>query len=395
MGAAVLIAARAISIAGDLYFRVAAASEAARVGRSTLLAGLVLVAPGIAGLVVRSRLFARFEIRRAVGALVLADVLRALAFCFASFADAWPVTIAVAIASGAVQPAFDGAVAAVVPRLVRSPAELGPWNVRLRVATVLASALGLGAAVATSASVAQGALVEATTFVLSALLTAVFVGGAARPPETASDRVASGAVSLSIVPAGAVYVVAAAGLAIAAPTMVFASADLLGGTPLHVAYAMYQAAVLAGNLVGAVFLARRVSQEAGALAAAVAGISAPALLLFVGNGWVLLGTALVSAAFESALVVNLQARAQASLSSTQVARYFANLRAQLALVGAAGLAVNVAVAPYFSPPHLVGAAAAVGLLLGVARVGALARGQRFVQLDPARTTHLSPSRTSN
>jgi len=364
----VLVVGRALSTGGDVLLRVSLASAAAEASRSTLLAGLVIVAPAVGATMLRRILpRMRADLPSLARYGVAVELGRAAAFVGLSVSPSLWVGIPVIIASGALQGPFEGAFGAVFADVHRGTA-VRRVNVWLRM-SMLAAAL-LAAAIASRVAVGIGgaAFVDGLTFLASAASLLIAQRPAARPDTTVTAAVAGPVGTgghLASITNG--YTGAALGLALCAPSMVSLSAAALApwSVGTRPAYAIYSGVVAIGSVIGG---ALRVAWERplgrlGGLACVLGVCTAGLLALDRAPAWFLLLTG-ISALAEMVLVVEINARAQSELTAAQCADFLTRLRGRLAAVATLGLVVNVAWAARASPFAVAIGASAIGAVVG-------------------------------
>lgn len=365
--AAWLVLARAVSQAGDVLFRVVAASAAAEATHSTWLTGLVLVGPAIASLATGGRLFADPSPQRVLRLGVAIEIARAALFAIVALSPSWPVVVLVLVASGAVQPAFDGAYGAAFATLHQGGPSARRLNAILRVGTLVLCLAASLAAPSFAASLTKAASLDALSFLSSGI--ALFAASRAivtlPPPSEASAPEPPNDAAARASAIVAVYASAAVGLAIAAPSLVLASHDAMPALDTARAYACYTAAVQAGSLAGALWsLVDARSLRMRAVVSLGVAVGAQAAIA-VGNVAILfLVATAISALAETRLAVELGARVQ-SLPARACAELLLRFRGALAAIAAGGLVVNVLIAPHLPPSCVVALASGLGAALAL------------------------------
>ena len=378
---AALVLGRALSVAGDLAFRIVLVSAVADASRSTFLVGVVLVAPALGALAFRGRLGLAGRAPRALARRAFSiELTRALLFAAAGAVPRMGLLVAAAIVSGAMQAPFEGCFGALMGR-VHGGGSSRSANAWQRSAAVTAGLLSACLVGRRPLGIGTAALLDAATFCASAVAVAASAWWSGNGPlDDDHRRVPAPEAAVLAAPDGDLilmtrrYIAAVLSLAVAAPSMVLVAATLLQpwSLPTQIAYAVYSAAVSAGALAGGfvhVISPRKLSRRSATIAAA--GIAATALVLAVRSPAAFLSMTFASGFAEMVLVVDLQARAQSDLDPARCAEFLSRLRGWLAIVATVGLGLNVACAARTAPVTLV-ALGSLASALAVILVGTTA-----------------------
>lgn len=366
---AALAAGRTTSAWGDALVRVVLAASAYMQSRSTLVAGLVIVAPGIGGALSRGhlgRLVTSLGFRKLA---IRAELLRAVLFGVAAAVNRWPFTIVILAFAGALQPLLEAALSGLLSASPYSEQDRRAVTAILRSGYLIGAFAGAAMPVVFSFTPARAMIWNAASFVTSAVSFLCFREAEGFCEAGSETGNAAGNAGSRFAVDGMViaYAGAAVGLAIAAPSMPAISQIIFAGvgTQPTAAYGFYQVAILAGMIAGGYAWKWKRPGGYGALSCLLLGVSAPALIVLHPGLLSFSLLMVVSALCENVLVLEIQMTFQTLESPMHGALASARLRALLALISAGGLAVNYCLARLMPPIRLLCAASGIGAALGV------------------------------
>lgn len=378
---------------GDVLLRIVVLGLLADTTNSTFRIGLILAAPALGGWVARTLFpFARWGPRQLMRLGVLIELGRAIALGFLNITPSVDMAVSTLVLTGAVQGPFEGAFGVAMQR-AHGGADVRVANSWLRMGILLVSALVAGAAIRIPCSVAGASALNLATFLGSACTLAWFAQRETHEEPSISDAAPGNpARSLEFEWTATIYVAAAVGLAIAAPSMVGVARESLASWSLEAraAYAVYSLSVATGALVGGLYLLGRVNDPPRFLVSAMGIMVGATVWLGVSHAPIsLLFTSAASAFAEIVLAVEVGTRAQLDFGARGCATALSAFRSRLALAAALGLAINVSIATWMSRVTLVTVASGIGIVC-VTLASAKARSQQGgsqALLHPPRPLH--------
>ena len=364
----VIAGARGLSSAGDVVFRIVAAVGALEQTNSAALTGLIIVLPGVAGMLCRGRLAAVTRISP-VKLLVPMELFRAALFLLLPLFAGWIAVIAVMVVAGGLQAVYESAFAGMLrDRFDR--AHMRHINGLVRVAIFCGALASLLVVASLSPSVAEAAWFDGFTFVASAASCAIIasfptVASAAEEDTEVKAKLASARKQIAIGYFGAAF-----GLALSAPSIIqicVAALHQIAIRPIA-AYAVYEAAVVAGSTLGIVLIVRGSVQLTNRqLLLMLLAINFTMLLGTLGSPVLFLIGVFGSAMAEMIIVVDLISRYQSELPTVQCEEETLWFRSLLAVVACLGFIVNILLQEVLNPIPLLFTVSLVGL--GAAAAG--------------------------
>ena len=354
---------RALSTAGDMLFRVVAAVWAFEQTRSAALTGLIIVLPGVAGILCRGRIFSGGSVNP-LYLLLTVEFVRATLYLLLALAPQWALILLVMGMSGAIQSIFEGAFAGFIGERVELPF-IRWFNSLIKLATLCGTLLALACLSYIQISLSMAATLNGISFLVSAAscIAMSFVSQSTQFKNAARKSQSTGPTNERR-RCSVAYLGASLGLALAAPSMVQISLVALPMVGAHptLAYALYEAAVVAGSFLG-IFLTLRLTsaltrQHFVGLALLING----ALILgCLQNSTLFLIAVLFSALAEMMVVVDLQTRYQAELTTSECEEEVMRLRALIALMVGIGFTGNLLLQKVLDPLFLLALGSFVGL----------------------------------
>ena len=175
-----VVVARGCSTAGGFVFRTVAAVWALQQTNSALLTGLIIVLPGIAGMLCRGRINGILRLDP-VKLLVPIELFRALLFLLLPLAQAWGVVIFVMVVAGALQAIYEAAFSGMIQQRF-DRAHFRQINGLVRLAMFGGTLVALVGVALLHLTVADAAMLDGLTLVLSAASCALTGLLAIQPP---------------------------------------------------------------------------------------------------------------------------------------------------------------------------------------------------------------------